>query len=373
MRAVRVSLAGHAVLRDSATLLDAAVGLIMTALALTTMTNYESAQKSYFGFAVGHGIRESEMFPPSEGTLIAFATYLFLMEGRTHGAIQRVLYATKSLCKFLGMSMAAFSSSQLELLLRSIKKKRGPKRRPKRMPITVPILAEMIEELASNARTRDPETKSAALAIGVYGLMRAGEFTYKKLKDREGYILRRADVCWHSHKVIITLRESKTDIFRQGVDISLFKNSSRTCPYRLLKRAWDGATDKRPSAPLLQNGDGSPFTYKALHSMMKSVCRALGYSGTIGTHSLRIGGATTLAMLGYPAHVIRTMGRWKSISYQLYIRLMEADFVNVSNKFGSMARAGKGKVFSPSAFGGISTDKAADVSFENIDTVFHSR
>jgi hypothetical protein len=341
----------------------------MTALALTTMANYESAQKSYFRFSVGHGIRESEMFPPSEGTLIAFATYLFVMEGRTHGAIQRVLYATKSLCKFLGMSMAAFSSSQLELLLRSIKKKRGPKKRPKRMPITIPVLAEMIEAILSNMRIHDREMKVAALAIGVYGLMRAGEFTSKGA----GYILRRADVCWHKHKVVITLRESKTDIFRQGVDISLFKNGSRTCPHRLLKGAWDTSADKRPSAPLLQNGNGSPFTYKALHSTMKSVCRALGYSGTIGTHSLRIGGATTLAMLGYPAHVIRTMGRWKSISYQLYVRLMEADFVNVSNKFGSMARAGKGKVFSPSAFGGISTDEAADVSFENIDTVFHSR
>ena len=37
-------------------------------------------------------------------------------------------------------------------------------------------------------------------------------------------------------------------------------------------------------------------------------------------HGLRIGGATTLAILGFPAHVIKTIGRWKSLSYQLYTR-----------------------------------------------------
>jgi hypothetical protein len=74
-------------------------------------------------------------------------------------------------------------------------------------------------------------------------------------------------------------------------------------------------------------------------------------------------------MLGYPASTIRTLGRWRSLSYQLYLRLQDSDFAGVSNAFGSMPEA-QGAIFSPSAFGGISTAAATDVSFENIDTVF---
>ena len=39
-----------------------------------------------------------------------------------------------------------------------------------------------------------------------------------------------------------------------------------------------------------------------------------------GTHSLRIGGATALFAAGADETVIRTMGRWSSDCYRLYVR-----------------------------------------------------
>jgi hypothetical protein len=326
------------------------------------MSGYASAQRRFFAFGTGHGVPDSELLPPAELTLIAFTTFLFEREGSSHGAIQKALCAVKSCCKFLGLSVAGFASTQLELLLRAIKKKRGPIKRPSRLPITIPVLAAMIDRLRTQQGTAP---LMAALSIGVYGLMRAGEFCFKKNSN----LLSRSDVRWLTNKVIITLRESKTDVFREGVEIQLYKNGSDTCPYRLLWKSWEKARDKKPGAPLLQNADGSPLTYSALQSRLKALCKELGWKGKITSHSLRIGGATSLAMLGYPAHVIRTMGRWKSLSYQLYLRLQDSDFAAVSNAFGGMPKA-RGKVFSPSAFGGISTAAAADVSFENIDTVF---
>ena len=39
-----------------------------------------------------------------------------------------------------------------------------------------------------------------------------------------------------------------------------------------------------------------------------------------GTHSMRIGGATALFAAGADPTVIRTMGRWSSDIYRLYVR-----------------------------------------------------
>jgi hypothetical protein len=48
---------------------------------------------------------------------------------------------------------------------------------------------------------------------------------------------------------------------------------------------------------------------------------AIGENPTqFGTHSYRIGGATALFAAGADETVIRTMGRWSSDIYQLYVR-----------------------------------------------------
>ena len=48
---------------------------------------------------------------------------------------------------------------------------------------------------------------------------------------------------------------------------------------------------------------------------------AIGENSThFGTHSLRIGGATSLFAAGADPTVIRTMGRWSSDIYRLYVR-----------------------------------------------------
>lgn len=54
-----------------------------------------------------------------------------------------------------------------------------------------------------------------------------------------------------------------------------------------------------------------------------------------GTHSLRIGGATALFAAGADPHVIRTMGRWSSDLYQLYVRASFEQTIAWSAKAGS--------------------------------------
>ncbi|KAH8930384.1 hypothetical protein BT69DRAFT_1188783, partial [Atractiella rhizophila] len=43
-------------------------------------------------------------------------------------------------------------------------------------------------------------------------------------------------------------------------------------------------------------------------------------STSISGHSFRIGGPSLLLKLGFEIEYIRLVGRWKSISYELYLR-----------------------------------------------------
>ena len=54
-----------------------------------------------------------------------------------------------------------------------------------------------------------------------------------------------------------------------------------------------------------------------------------------GTHSLRIGGATVLFAAGADPTVIRTMGRWSSDLYKLYVRACFEKSMEWSRKAGS--------------------------------------
>jgi hypothetical protein len=54
-----------------------------------------------------------------------------------------------------------------------------------------------------------------------------------------------------------------------------------------------------------------------------------------GAHSYRIGGATALFQAGADPLVIRTMGRWSSDCYRLYVRACFASTLDWSKRCGS--------------------------------------
>ena len=83
--------------------------------------------------------------------------------------------------------------------------------------------------------------------------------------------------------------------------------------------------------PLFRFQNGNPLTRQRLVTRMREVLQSVSidcskYSG----HSFRTGAATTAAAKGIQDSLIKTMGRWESVAYQLYIRTPQAQLLSVS-------------------------------------------
>ena len=84
--------------------------------------------------------------------------------------------------------------------------------------------------------------------------------------------------------------------------------------------------------PLFLFRDGRPLSRQILASKVQHILHSAGYSGTYSGHSFRIGAATTAAACGVTDHLIKTLGRWSSDAYQVYIRTPISSIVQVTNQ-----------------------------------------
>ena len=89
-----------------------------------------------------------------------------------------------------------------------------------------------------------------------------------------------------------------------------------------------GGDDKTWLSAYWEQGEGRcDVTDKDMRAALKKAAEVLDYPGKKGvpvdrvdTHSLRIGGATVLALAGYSDTQIQKMGRWRSATFKEYVR-----------------------------------------------------
>jgi hypothetical protein len=325
-----------------------------------TWSSYGSASNSFTAFCNSHNVVDP--FPPSISTLLAWMVWTRNTQGIAAKSTGQYLSGIKSLCEMAGMDASACESAQVKFMLKGLKKTCPRRFRScPRLPITIWVLAEFMAHLSES---HNDVVLGAALAVGVQGLLRASEFVSKS----GYYSLDRDHVQWFEDRVVLNIK-SKTDYENKGFNVTLWRNNSSCCPWTGLKKVWEMAPHKQGFAPLFQNADGSAFSYSQLHDGIRRLALAAGLDPDwFKTHSCRMGGATTLAILGYPAHVIQRMGRWKSLSYQLYSHTSVAQLKDIGIEFGVHSKTGD-------RFGGLSSERAGCLDWDDFTntSLFNNR
>lgn len=215
----------------------------------------------------------------------------------------------------------------LEYLLQGIKSlqaKQGLPPTNPHLPITPTILRKL--QAVWNRQRKNPDYIMlwAACTTCFFGFLRSGEVTSPKHQFDEGAHLAFGDVTLDlrsSPKLVqVKIKASKTDPFRQGISIFLGITNNELCPVAAMA-AYLASRGDAPS-PFFQFNNGEPLTRELLVKHLREALTNAGIDASkFSGHSFRNGAASTAAALGVEESLIKTLGRWKSSAYLLYVRI----------------------------------------------------
>jgi hypothetical protein len=300
--------------------------LFSSALAVGTKAAYASGFRQYCNFCALQTIRH-DPFQPDEGVFCLFVTYCYLKPSiNAFSTIKSYLAATRSAYLDNGLPPVPFGQwNLLERILRGAKRLMGGKATIKRRPITVAFLRSIRKHFdMSSIRDR---TIWCMAVTAVFGLLRCGEFTAKAASSQI-FPMRNQLSMLSQTRCSLFLPASKTDVFRKGTSIHYAFNGTDVDPTALFHQLLlDHHAGDVGTKPLFPEADGRPITRASFLQRMDIAISAAGFnSSEYKGHSYRKGGAQSLADAGASATDIKTMGRWASWCFELYINMTHERF-----------------------------------------------
>ncbi|KAG8456577.1 hypothetical protein GDO86_002382 [Hymenochirus boettgeri] len=194
-----------------------------------------------------------------------------------------------------------------------------PAHKDKREPITDDRLQLILNSvrLITSSEYEEKLIK-AAFTAAFWGAFRAGELVaVSKLQSHSGMQIE--DVSTKDNVIMFLLKKSKTDMSGKGKWVIIKRNGLEQCPWAIISEYAKLRGDR--IGPWLKHQDDTPLTRFQFNALLKKACNKAGLNPKcIGTHSFRIGAATSAAVKGASVEQIKTVGRWTSQCYKRYIR-----------------------------------------------------
>jgi hypothetical protein len=306
--------------------------LLNNAVADSTRTVYNSAFEAYCKFIKMNNIPYYNNMPPvSEQLLISFVSHCFKNLKLAYSTIKLYLAGIKfkylvagEPSPFYGAGGTGENLLRLQMVLKGVQRSTISKCR-KRLPVT----RDMLHVISSRLRLgffslfTDRMLETVCI-VAFFAFLRCGEFTCKANFD-PSVNLTIGDISFHENYAVLTLKQSKTDPFRRGVDIKLFCVGSSLCPKCLLQNYLKLRTSVFPNWSDLDscfvNKTGEPLSRVEFLTLFKQILSACGFEAdSYSGHSFRSGAATSAASAKIEDHLIKVLGRWSSDSYCRYIK-----------------------------------------------------
>ena len=266
-------------------------------------------------------------------------------EGLAHQTIKVYLSAVRNLHVTAGLhdEFSKQLTPKLEMVLRGIKKEAAKTKAPRiRLPITIEVMAKIKEVLYKNPTNPDNVLFLAASCLAFFGFLRCAEFTVPSQSEyNPDTHLSLQDIAIDSIEspalIQVTIKQSKTDPFRTGVQMFLAKTGKEICPVSAILPylALRGPTQ----GPLFTYQDGSYLTRQTFTTSLRRTLLQAGIDDSnYAAHSFRIGAATTAKDAGISDVHVKMLGRWKSNAYQLYVRTPREKLATLSKQLASNSR-----------------------------------
>ena len=311
------------------------------ALSWNTNRTYSSGEKRFIQFYLMNRLLTpaSDILPASQGTLIYFASHLACTV--RHSTIKIYLAAVRNLHIISGYDDPLHGRLILKKILWGILRYQGAPH-IRRLPFTPKVLLAICPIFQSWLGARDFSMIWAAFALGFFAFLRCSEFTYPGVHSFSSRFNLTTDCITFSPSLVcpqhllVTLKSSKTDSFRQGHSLVVARCSSLLCPVSAMQQYFILAQPQ--PGPLFSFQSGRFLTRCAVTHLFRDSARSAGlpYKSLKG-HSFRIGAASTAAAAGLPDWLIKVLGRWSSDCYQLYIRTPESVLLSAVPKMDSIS------------------------------------
>ena len=230
--------------------------------------------------------------------------------------------------------------NRLPAMIKGLRRLQGEPHRKVRRGISPKKLQQAMDKLLDK-RVPAHANIRAAVSLGLQGLLRSHEYTWDGKRPNWARQLSRADVTvLDLEKLVLMMLPCKNMRHLAGKTVPLVvgaggKYVDAVAEMNNLFKV-DPVRGDPATTPLFRDVDGKALTYESLLAWVKRLMASVGENpDEFGTHSLRIGGATALFAMGADPTVIRTMGRWSSDCYRLYVRACYEATMAWSVKAGS--------------------------------------
>ena len=220
------------------------------------------------------------------------------------------------------------ATPRLERVLRGIRRAQSLKSSicPRRLPVTQNLMLLIHSSL--NLTDFDHAMLWAAFCIAWFGFLHVSEFTSPPSGFNPAARLSLHNVAIDSHlhlsAVIVTIKASKTDPFRKGVQLYLPRNDRLLCSVSSLSNFLH--RHGNCPGPLFIFSDGTALSCRLVTDRLRIILAAAGVDGNFSSHSFQISAATSASTTGLPDSMIRTLGRWSSNANLVDVRTSNVTF-----------------------------------------------